>query len=244
MDCKERLDRRERKHRRWVFVADTNQYSGNFEREMGTYLTGKIRKYFPDICKVLAQMYMEEAGDRGAFRFAKILGEHMDDDHFISFVGGWDTPGWFNDGVGGLFRDGQEEEAFEHHRQNYLKEAKHVNHMHPNDRKRHRQDMLARAEEPLFKWPAGMSVAIAFTIRPSNIDQIPTLEKQAKNFPRAFKQAEEIMRTREIDNRHIPNGCKRTRWITGPIPKITGTRLLRWNGSRYIEDESYASSTY
>lgn len=199
----------------WVFVVDTDQYAGNFGREMGAYLTGRVWKYFSDVAMTLANLYKQETGDLRARQFVAILGRHESDgEHWPNYTDSWETPGWFNNGVGGHFRDGQEAEACEHHRRYYLKEANSVNHMHPKDRKRHKQDMLTRSEEPLVKCPSGMSVAIAFTERPT-VEQTAILEERAKSFPAAAKRI----------------GA----YLSGPVPKITGVRLLRRDGNRYIE---------
>lgn len=219
--------------RAWMFVVDTDAYAGNFEREMGAYLTGKVGKYFPGISKVLSKLYREETGDTYATLFVSVLGKHeRDPEHGSTYVGTWDTPGWFNNGVGGHFRDGQEAEALEHHRKYYLKEAKNVSHLHPNDQERTMKERLKCAEEPLFKWPAGMSVAIAFTERPS-VEQLSILEKRAKGFPEAVKKA---MKEAETLPWHVKS--ERNIYFTGPIPRITGTRLLRRDGDRDIEQSS------
>lgn len=202
----------------WMFVVDTNQYAGNFEREMGAYLTGRVWKYFSDDAVTLANLYKQETGDLHARQFVAILGRHESDgEHWPNYTDSWETPGWFNNGVGGHFRDGQETEALEHHRNYWLKEAKNVNHLHPDDRERTRQDRLARAKEPLIKCPSGMSVAIAFTERPT-AEQIAILEERTKSFPAAAKRIRA--------------------YLSGPVPKITGTRLLRRDGDRYIEEVS------
>jgi len=192
----------------WLFVVDTNQYAGNFEREMGAYLTGRVWKYFSDDAVALANLYKKETGDLYARRFVAILGRHKSDgEHWPNYTKLWETPGWFNNGVGGHFRDGQEAEALKHHRNDWLNESR-ARHLSAEDRKEYRR----RAEEPLFKWPSGMSVAIAFTERPT-VEQIAILEKRAKSFPDAAKRI----------------GA----YLAGPVPKITGTRLLRRDGEQY-----------
>lgn len=215
--------------RAWMFVIDTDQYAGNFEREMGSYLTGKVRKYFPGISKILADMYKQETSDPHATRFTKILGKHEPDlEHGSSYVDSWETPGWFNNGEGGEFRDGQEAEALEHHKKYCLKEASVVREWDTDGSSK--QTWLDRADEPLFKWPAGMSVAIAFTEKPI-VEQIKVLKERAKGFPNAIKK---IMKETETLPWEIKSG--RNIYFTGPIPTITGTRLLRRDGERYVEE--------
>ncbi|MDO8495684.1 MAG: hypothetical protein Q7S32_04215 [bacterium] len=179
---------------------DTNQYARNFERQMGAYLTGRVWKYFPGISKVLAALYKQETGDLCATLFISILGRHESDGkRWPNYTDSWDTPGW-------------------------LKESR-ANHLSAEDRIEYRK----RADERLYKCPAGMSVAIAFTERPTS-EQIKLLEKRAKGFPKAVRKAMKEAKTLPW---HIRSG--RNIYFTGPIPRITGTRLLRRDGDRYVE---------
>jgi hypothetical protein len=87
---------------RWFFIVDTEQYSGNFEREMGSYLIGMVGPYFSETAEKLAQAYRDETGDDGdESQFADILSIHDGDgEHEPSWVAIWPTPGWYNDGQG------------------------------------------------------------------------------------------------------------------------------------------------
>lgn len=193
----------------WLFVIDTNQYAGNFEREMGSYMTGRVWKYFSDDAIILANLYKEETKDLHAKQFTSILGRHQSDgEHWPNYTMKLETPGWFSNGVGGEFRDGEEAAALEHHR-NYNLKLSQAKHLSDEEKEKY----LKRAEEPLFKWPSGMSVAIGFTERP-NAEQLRILEERAKSFPAAAKK---------IDA-----------YLSGPIPEITGVRLIRKDSARIL----------
>jgi hypothetical protein len=71
----------------------------------------------------------------------------------------WDTPGWFNHGMGGHFKDGQEEEALADYRKICLERAKTA---HKND-----PNWTEKANGPLTKHYANLSVAIFFDKKPS-----------------------------------------------------------------------------
>jgi hypothetical protein len=95
----------------FAFIIDTEQYAGNFEREMCAYCTGQIGD-----CGV---------GDEFALLFNKE--ENISDDYFDNIAQESDehgcarpckiypTEGWFNHGMGGHFREGQEKEALKHY---------------------------------------------------------------------------------------------------------------------------------
>lgn len=83
----------------YKFVIDTDQYSGNFEREMTAYLTGCVGE-----CGV---------GDEYAELFEKENVDHIDFSN-VAFLNDDGcsrpcnieiTPGWFNDGIGNIYRE-------------------------------------------------------------------------------------------------------------------------------------------
>lgn len=91
-----------------MLIIDTEQYSGNFEREMCAYITGQIGE-----CGV---------GDNVAEKYSEKI-KHLDwwEEHIVSErddseygchrpASIWPTPGWFNNGTGGHFKDTPENE--------------------------------------------------------------------------------------------------------------------------------------
>lgn len=150
---------------KYIFVIDTDQYSGNFEREMCACLTGQIGD-----CEV---------GIEESIKFRKEVGEDMyesmdawieqrpDDHGTLRPCYLYPTPGYFNNGIGGEFKDGREEEALKHFR-DYCK----------NQKDDFYKDMI---NEPLSKHPSYQSVAIYFHKKPSQ-EVIDMMKSRANEF--------------------------------------------------------------
>lgn len=99
----------------WIFITDTEQYAGNFEREMCAFMTGMVGE-----CKVgweEAVLFYEQLGlvEKDAdWNGLNVQNCHEDfKNPFVNFVMNradehgchrptsiWPTPGWFNDGMG------------------------------------------------------------------------------------------------------------------------------------------------
>jgi hypothetical protein len=98
----------------YLFVIDTDSYAGNFEREMCAYVTGKIGE-----CGVgdkEAELAKQEIP--GVVAQLEDLVELVPDEHGCTRPCSiFPTPGWFNHGMGGEFREGQETEALAHYKQ-------------------------------------------------------------------------------------------------------------------------------
>jgi hypothetical protein len=190
----------------YIFVIDTESYAGNFEREMCGYCTGEIGECgVGDKEAKLFRQDMKIEDEEGPF-CEKICSRH--DKHGVARPASiFPTPGWFNDGMGGHFRDGQDEaEALEHHKQECLKWA---DDKEPENKK----IWLDRANAPLKKHPAYFSVAIFFS-------EIPTQEEIDLIIARAKVYAKER-----------PD-CTRDWQDKTPI-NITGFRLIE---ERNIQD--------
>ena len=166
---------------KYIFIIDTDKYSGNFEREMTAYLTGRIGE-----CEV---------GDSQAKSFENEVGEVFDnvidvadeDNGCMRPCVIWTTPGWFNNGVGGMFRDGDEKLAQKHH-DNFCKEnpASTIPHNSPS------------------KYPSYQSVAIFFESIPKHKHTL-LMKERAYMFAKdnelkvsGFRLLEETLTTTEI----------------------------------------------
>jgi len=92
----------------WIFVVDTEQYAGNFERQLCAFMTGAIGE-----CGVGA----EEVEQFNRDLQIPVGTDFADDDHPFSNVASrpddhgcyrpcaiWPTPGWSNDGHGNEVR--------------------------------------------------------------------------------------------------------------------------------------------
>lgn len=95
---------------KWIFVIDTEEYAGNFERELTAYVTGQVGE-----CGVgddMAKLYESEVDEKDHERFCELLDHRPDDDNGCRRPCAiYPTKGWFNHGMGGHFRDGEDDEA-------------------------------------------------------------------------------------------------------------------------------------
>lgn len=95
---------------KYVFVIDTTDYAGNFEREMCAYVTGVVGEC--EVGSEFAEMYEEEMKQEESIFFEYLDHRCEEDDHgFARPAAIWTTPGWFNHGMGGVFREGEEAKA-------------------------------------------------------------------------------------------------------------------------------------
>jgi hypothetical protein len=102
----------------FVLAIDTDAYSGNFERELCAYVTGQIGD-----CGVGEEMAAMAQNDVTQGVFPKTVyewvEEHLvsepDEYHCCRPASIWITPGWYNNGMGGHFKDSPEndEEALQ-----------------------------------------------------------------------------------------------------------------------------------
>lgn len=85
-----------------MFVIDTEQYSGNFEREMCAFITGRTGG-----CEVgyeEASLASQDLNEEAVAWFEDHLESHSDDNGTSRPCSIWPTPGWLNDGMGGAYR--------------------------------------------------------------------------------------------------------------------------------------------
>src|ERR1051326_8259449 len=85
----------------WVFVIDTEQYAGNFERDMCAYITGQIGDC--EVGKEYANLFKKQSIVNDDF-FDNIQ-SRADDHGCYRPCSIWETPGWFNNGMGGHFKN-------------------------------------------------------------------------------------------------------------------------------------------
>lgn len=105
----------------WVFAIHTEQYAGNFERDMCADATGMVGEcdvgssamyYADEFPDIFDDIEAEEANP-----FTKAVESRMDDHGCSRPCSIWPTAGWFNNGLGQEFKDepGAEEKAREAH---------------------------------------------------------------------------------------------------------------------------------
>lgn len=168
---------------KFVFVIDTNKYAGSFERQLCAYMTGMVGE-----CEVGDEEAEEFAKDHPGDNPLENMIEMPPDEHGCHRpVLLWSTPGWFNNGVGGHFRPGQEKEAHEQFVRYCLEEAEQAEkkrpYADPKENERLKQEWLERSKEPLTKHPAYNSVGICFVEKPSD-ELIRLMIKRALSFTR------------------------------------------------------------
>lgn len=77
-----------------VFIVDTDEYSGNFERELCAYMTCTIGE-----CGVGSEV-AQAAAQSGAKDYSDFMEQVPDENGCHRPVAIWTTPGWINDGAG------------------------------------------------------------------------------------------------------------------------------------------------
>lgn len=151
----------------YVFIIDTNQYAGNFERDMCAFCTGQIGD-----CGVGEEGkddFLDKVG-QDMFELMDKLVEHNPDEHGTCRPCAIEpTPGFFNNGLGGEFKDGQEKDALIA-RNAYCDEQ-------TSDLDFYKEI----TQEPLTKHPAYLSVAIYFRAKPSQ-EVIDMIKERAQKF--------------------------------------------------------------
>jgi hypothetical protein len=82
-------------------IIDTNQYAGNFERQMCAYITG-----------VLGDCGVGHEHEREVAEFKYKIAQEPDEHGTHRPVVIYPTPGYFNHGMGGHYKDGDEKQAW------------------------------------------------------------------------------------------------------------------------------------
>ena len=167
----------------YIFIVDTEQYAGNFARELCGYMTGRVGEC--EVGDAEAKIFNREMGtaedalddDQHPFQFVV---EEPDEHGCLRPSTSWDTPGWFNHGMGNVFRNGQEAEAEEDHRRECHKYADEM----------HDESCRQLAGESLHKWPAHLSAAIFMERQPTEAER-DLLMRRALAFPAYWKQEAE-----------------------------------------------------
>lgn len=95
----------------YLWIIDTADYAGNFERDLCAYITGRIGE-----CEVGQDMAKLFAAETGQQPFENVIQE-SDDHGCCRPVIIYQTPGTFSNGLGGHFNDGQEKQALAHYKQ-------------------------------------------------------------------------------------------------------------------------------
>lgn len=167
--------------KRWVFVVDTENYAGNFERWLCGYLTGRVddpETHGGDEAKIAKKELPQDLWDYFQDHVILCL-ENPDDCPIHTPVVIYPTPGWFNHGMGGHFKEGQEAQAFE----DYKREIEKYKKQHPASG--------LEGSPRLNKFSAYMSVGIFFNEHPPE-NVIAVLKDRARKFIEEYWPKREV----------------------------------------------------
>jgi len=153
----------------YVFAIDTDQYAGNFERQMVGYITGQFGEC--GVGKSESDVFWDDfagdpiliSDDETIFDDVVSLPDHNGCCRPATI---WPTPGWFNDGMGGHYQDGQEEEAQKEWVRKCIREANDPGSLHPANHQEHKERWLEQSKKSMTKYPAYQSVAVLWGDKP------------------------------------------------------------------------------
>jgi hypothetical protein len=191
----------------FLFVIDTNQYAGNFEREMCAFLTGHVGE-----CEVgdeMAERHRKEMGNAGDSLFSNVVS--VSDDRGCSRPATiWRNPRYANDGHGGHYLiEGADQKSlcarYAKAQEDYfqplirqknriikdLEDGKPMRNWTIAGAKREIKEHEKRISEArsltkVASYPAYLSVGIWFDTKPSE-HQVELLKKRAALFPKVYQ---------------------------------------------------------
>jgi len=188
----------------YLFVIDTEEYSGNFEREMCAFITGHIGEC--GVGQDKAILYRKQTR-KEALEFI----QSKPDDHGCNRpVRIYPTPGWFNHGYGGHFRDGQEKKALVAMKKYVVKDCgEHIKQVKVNtwsDAEKRRE--IANTEKKINdaieqkevnKFPSYQSVCIFCSRRPTD-NEIKFMKKRAMKFRKGLAKGFRLIEEKIVSN--------------------------------------------
>lgn len=92
----------------FAFIVDTNTYAGNFERPLCAHITGQVGEC--GVGEKYAAVARTEIPTDVLTWFDNHVVQVPDEHNYRRPVSIWPTPGWFNHGMGGHYRDGHDPE--------------------------------------------------------------------------------------------------------------------------------------
>lgn len=203
----------------YIFTVDTEEHAGGFERQLVAFISGqvgecnvggeiaeatqeKMTQECPDILAWLDLHVSQEPDEHGTLRPASI----------------WTTPGWINDGMGGLYKENAppEEQKAVHERyarrvrsyyEPLIKQWKERDYAGEDSAGDEAERLAKQLEEQLERgpgrYPAYLSVALFLSHSPPP-EVLEFLKKRSQEFAREHKD-----------------------WADNPTPiTITGYRLI------------------
>lgn len=170
---------------KYYFVIDTDEYAGNFERQVCAYITGQVGE-----CEVGSEV-AEKARNNIPSKMLEIFDEHVmrePDDHGCHRPCKiYPTPNFYNNGMGFSYITGEEDKAIEAYRKSCIEYSK--KNVHLNDKvafEKRWKDKANNAAKEFGRSPSYQSVAIAFYDEPDD-DMIELMKLRAEDFARICK---------------------------------------------------------
>lgn len=160
----------------WIFVVDTNQYAGNFERDMTAFVTGVWGDC--EVGKKTANDFKEQHPEYLDVRKFSIFWDMMvqvpDENGCKRPCSLWDNPKWFNDGLGHFYKRNSYNvtEVTKKYLESWVA-------MKEKYGDKYSEDDLAK--QKWVKCPAYLSVAMFFREQPS-LDDFNFLCKRVNKF--------------------------------------------------------------
>ena len=165
----------------YLFIIDTDTYAGNFERQLAAYCTGVVGE-----CTVgteEATLFKQECPDRSDI--TNIVDQKADEHGCFRPVTIWETPGYWNDGLGSEWPDSEwgSEKAIKAYQKSQTE---------------YRRYLVGEATSTPEKYPAYLSVAIYFR-RELSQEECWFLMNRAIRFKTAYpKEISNILGFRHI----------------------------------------------
>ena len=150
----------------FYFVIDTDTYAGNFERSMCAYITGVIGECA--VGKKFADIAHKELGNDVKI-FDNIIDSEPDEHGCHRPVKIYSTPGFYNNGLGFEYQDGEEELARKAYREHCIEESKKKYYIDDESNLAHEQEWMDSASKcEIGKYPSYQSVAIVLCEKPTD----------------------------------------------------------------------------
>lgn len=186
----------------YIFVIDTNKYAGNFERQLCAYMTGRIGEC--EVGEEEAKIFNKETNtdeyafddERHPFQFVINVSDEVKCQRPVTIIA---TPGWFNPGMGGQFRDGEEKKAAKYYKKECLDYAKNTPYVN-------KKEWEEKANCPFEKYPAYLSVGIYMSRKPTEKEKEMLKDRAIKYTKKnkikisAFRLIEQTINYKEIFN--------------------------------------------
>lgn len=91
----------------YIFVVDTDEYAGSFERDLCTYCTGIVPQYAADYFEDIAVQFKKEYPEWVDYFDKKIAEIVLEEEREAVPASIFPTPGYFNDGLGHVYKESE-----------------------------------------------------------------------------------------------------------------------------------------